>query len=544
MPLTLPDADKPAVFEHLRGIGCCKFCAERFTGERYYDHYKKFTDLAVISESNSNEMVCQKKESSEEPVLKRPKLADANTSDDDLANITNAHKESPPEQHGSVTSKGEKNCIEETGCIACYSLLEIQHIKSSFLQIAAAVKESGCIFSKFTFLLSVPVTLDLRHHAMVIHLKDKFEEFYKGSSDIDFVSAKEVWKYIVGPMFSDHFGVEFSATSGFQVSVTLPSPNAEEECGFLYKKFPESFPNRKQKKRHCREIFTRAAVLDALRKISNDDFRKLYKCPPDRPAKVGSTVEASCVHMPVYLAGRYCKYSRLLSQTPWILNGKRIMESSVQELITDVVTEHIPNEKIMFSSSGREDVDVRMLGRGRPFVLEIFKTKKTNFSVSDMEAIEQEINSNTKDISVSDLQVISKNMTQALKDGEESKRKTYRALCCASRHITEDDVALVSSLKDVRLKQKTPIRVLHRRNLAERERMVYEMSLEPLKGAEDGEHRFYLHITTQAGTYIKEFVHGDFGRTVPSLGSYLNIGMDILELDVEEIDLDWPPPRK
>lgn len=31
--------------------------------------------------------------------------------------------------------------------------------------------------------------------------------------------------------------------------------------------------------------------------------------------------------------GRYNKYSRMLPQTPWVLNGKRIMESSVEELI-------------------------------------------------------------------------------------------------------------------------------------------------------------------------------------------------------------------
>ncbi|KAL3227218.1 hypothetical protein MRX96_024186 [Rhipicephalus microplus] len=129
-----------------------------------------------------------------------------------------------------------------------------------------------------------------------------------------------------------------------------------------------------------------------------------------------------------------------------------------------------------------------------------------------------EINASTKDISVSDLQVISKDMTQVLKDGEELKQKTYTALCCADRRLTDDDTAVISQLKNVTLKQKTPIRVLHRRNLAERERT--------------------------AGTYIKEFIHGDFGRTVPSLGSCLNADVDILELDVEEIHLDWPPPRK
>ena len=33
--------------------------------------------------------------------------------------------------------------------------------------------------------------------------------------------------------------------------------------------------------------------------------------------------------------------------------------------------------------------------------------------------------------------------------------------------------------------------------------------------------------------YIKEFVHGDFGRTQPNLGSIMEKETDILELDVE-----------
>lgn len=44
---------------------------------------------------------------------------------------------------------------------------------------------------------------------------------------------------------------------------------------------------------------------------------------------------------------------------------------------------------------------------------------------------------------------------------------------------------------------------------------------------------FQLHLTTQAGTYIKEFVHGDLGRTVPNLGEILGCEVDIIALDVE-----------
>ena len=46
-------------------------------------------------------------------------------------------------------------------------------------------------------------------------------------------------------------------------------------------------------------------------------------------------------------------------------------------------------------------------------------------------------------------------------------------------------------------------------------------------------HHFKLFLNTQAGTYIKEFVHGDFGRTQPNLGTLLKTDADILELDVE-----------
>lgn len=41
------------------------------------------------------------------------------------------------------------------------------------------------------------------------------------------------------------------------------------------------------------------------------------------------------------------------------------------------------------------------------------------------------------------------------------------------------------------------------------------------------------------GTYIKEFVHGDLGRTVPSIGSLLNCRADILQLDVTDVEDKW-----
>jgi tRNA pseudouridine synthase 10 len=53
-------------------------------------------------------------------------------------------------------------------------------------------------------------------------------------------------------------------------------------------------------------------------------------------------------------------------------------------------------------------------------------------------------------------------------------------------------------------------------------------------------HHFELILHTEAGTYIKEFVHGDFGRTRPSVGGILDGEVDILELDVLSVHLpEW-----
>ncbi|EKU21499.1 hypothetical protein NGA_2120120, partial [Nannochloropsis gaditana CCMP526] len=50
---------------------------------------------------------------------------------------------------------------------------------------------------------------------------------------------------------------------------------------------------------------------------------------------------------------------------------------------------------------------------------------------------------------------------------------------------------------------------------------------------------FTLHLRTSAGTYIKEFVHGDMGRTRPSVGDLLGgLEADLLALDVTGIVME------
>ena len=71
-----------------------------------------------------------------------------------------------------------------------------------------------------------------------------------------------------------------------------------------------------------------------------------------------------------------------------------------------------------------------------------------------------------------------------------------------------------------------------------RPRTVHEMTATLLP---DQPGHFSLVLKTQAGTYIKEFVHGDFNRTVPNLCVLLDRPVDIVALDVDAVELDWPP---
>ena len=128
-----------------------------------------------------------------------------------------------------------------------------------------------------------------------------------------------------------------------------------------------------------------------------------------------------------------------------------------------------------------------------------------------------------------------------MKEGEDQKRKTYNALCVINKEFSIDWVKeKLEAIKDLELAQLTPIRVLHRRPDAKRMRTVYYMKVEtpemtttlPPNNA-NNHHLFLLKLATQAGTYVKEFVHGDFGRTEPNVAQILGCDVDILALDVE-----------
>ncbi|CAI5465600.1 unnamed protein product, partial [Closterium sp. Yama58-4] len=242
--------------------------------------------------------------------------------------------------------------------------------------------------------------------------------------------------------------------------------------------------------------------------------------PSSRTLPAASKKEEAAAAVPesVYIAGRYLKFSRALSQSPWTVDDEQMGDGSVQDLIASHVLPLLQPLSHKFQAAGREDIDVRMLGSGRPFLLELKGVRRVP-SAEELRKIEQEINEQERGkVGVCQLQLADSRMCTLMRQGEAEKQKSYVAVVWISRSITQADVAKLESIKDLELQQKTPIRVLHRRSPLTRPRTIYSMRCHLVPS---NPHVFLLHLTTQAGTYVKEFVHGDFGRTQPNIGLLL-----------------------
>lgn len=158
--------------------------------------------------------------------------------------------------------------------------------------------------------------------------------------------------------------------------------------------------------------------------------------------------KTSILYKLYFLSGRYNKYSRELSQTPWIIDGVRKTEFSVQERICGALEEAIQCSDHRFSSAGREDVDVRMLGTGRPFMVEFIKPKIVTFSQAEITKLQNQINANAKDVRVTDLQMCTKEDSGTwIKSGEMTTCKSYTALCWMKEVVKQSDLDKLKEIK-------------------------------------------------------------------------------------------------
>ncbi|XP_064540898.1 putative tRNA pseudouridine synthase Pus10 [Drosophila montana] len=385
--------------------------------------------------------------------------------------------------------------------------------------------------------ISLPMSLQLRQLSMWFALQRQFGRSAVDDNSPPDVPIKEAVKLILHPIVCAKLGKEYDA-NGLMINIDVRHSVEAAEVAKLAELNRAAFP---AKAAHQKRIEISRGLLEKQYQPARIKAELFEKYLPIPPTAVEDALQLQAIELTgplICVAGRYRKLSRELSHTPWVLHGKRIMEESIEEIIVGHVGPHFSEtlEKITFMSSGREDVDVRCLGKGRPFVLEIANARRSSMTRQQAHQMEQAVDRTGK-VSIHNLQVVPREQLTHIKTGEEQKRKYYCALCVLEQPVTLDILQKLQISESFDIHQKTPIRVLHRRPLHTRPRTIFSVKTRVFR---DNPRLLIIDVVSQAGTYIKELVHGEFGRTTPSISSIIGKPIDILALDVAGIDLDWP----
>ncbi len=334
-----------------------------------------------------------------------------------------------------------------------------------------------------------------------------------------------------------------------------------------------------------------------------------------------------------YFYGRYRKLERGIPQTKWPCksckgrgcntceNTGLQYKNSVQGLIGDPLLETFGSTEHSFHGMGREDIDVRCMGRGRPFVIEFKDPVKRDVDCSLMMDIINkhaegriEVNSmrpsnrsevvRVKDtpaeksyrirykiepITESELDELtqileipkdnrqrntrrkkyySNNQNHPAEETEEevdysSMKKAELVAMCEEKGVSktgtkdvlierllqfkeptlampsEDFVMeIMQKLQGCTIAQRTPERVAHRRADKIRKRKVLETIDPEIEVVDDNLMIAEFSLRCESGTYVKETVHGDSGRTQPSIASLIKAKCTVEWLDVADIHAD------
>ena len=170
-----------------------------------------------------------------------------------------------------------------------------------------------------------------------------------------------------------------------------------------------------------------------------------------------------------------------------------------------------------------------MLGEGREFIYAVYNAKK-HYSL-DFFSINQLINNTLKKVKVKNLRICDKKYFEKLKNAENEKIKIYSAFVWSKAEIKDELYKKINNVENLKINQITPLRVLHKRVLKSREKIIYKLNIQEIINP----HFFILEVKSSAGTYIKEFINGDLGRTSSSLCDILGDECDIIQLDVQDI---------
>ena len=318
------------------------------------------------------------------------------------------------------------------------------------------------------------------------------------------------------------------ATYLFGVKLTS---RLEQMEAFYEKRFPSKH---REPMKHSLNRMTGIAFERVLCRTITVDF----KAPQISFVMDVNTNELTMHVLSLYAYGRYCKLERGIPQTKWPcrqcrgrgceaceFSGKQY-PNSVEEIIAGPLIPLAGAASACLHGAGREDIDARMLGNGRPFVLELLIPKCRSIDLSDAHLLVNESSSGR--VTVGELKLVHRSAVPWVKELRATKK--YRALVEFAEPVALDQLqeALNSLLGEIA--QRTPCRVSHRRADLVRLRTLHDAS-----GQLIDETHAEIVVHGDGGLYIKELVSGDEDRTNPSLSGRLGVQALVTDLDVLEV---------
>lgn len=225
----------------------------------------------------------------------------------------------------------------------------------------------------------------------------------------------------------------------------------------------------------------------------------------------------------IFLKGYYLKLGRHISQRWWYSkNGSLRYKASIEGVAEKLVSVFL-GDSVLIHAAGREDSDARMLGSGRPLIIEVVNPRKREFR---LEKVNDALRDEWVKIKIHDI-----SSPEELEEVKKARKpKIYRVVAYVPEGLSEEELKKVEvELSNTVVYQKTPRRVLKRKKDVLRRRRIHTLITRMLS-----RHLIELVIVCESGLYVKEVITGDEGRTNPSVSSLLGkeslpVFLDVLE---------------
>lgn len=189
--------------------------------------------------------------------------------------------------------------------------------------------------------MSLPVIVAIREQVVYAKLLNKFPQLDDHLKDC--FKVKDALKFVLARRISQAANAKFSSEAKTEISIETEYAHKQSECMELYQKCKSQFTLKSKQKFDL--TFSNSTVTRALSQLG---VKGLISLKLDRPDKQVGIQSVTITNQAVFLVGRYNKYSRELSQTPWLVKENINLES-LEDIITRVVVKYIPCQSMSIS---------------------------------------------------------------------------------------------------------------------------------------------------------------------------------------------------